>query len=381
MGILLYSAVWGMMVNRFYLQILSYFFHLLIPESFMYLISLGQSCLYVQNLTAWSNFNILHSSQWITFPTQSCLLLILTVSSLSPDNLHLLFSTIVLILLFCAQKRFSFSLEVSSSSRAISCRLKYPYYYYYYYFTNFSAFHISVSWWLFIGVWVTASLLKSPGLFSVFWSISSPPVTVPSAPITIASPSLSCFIDFFSSLTRSWYWSLFSLSFSFTQWSAGKVHFPAGSLSLSLSLFFYLLTIIRSGRLAEIRWSVWISESQRILCISLSRTDSGLSIYYLFVWSILNFLDNSKWITFPTQSYLILYSLCANLLHSFIIWLIISSLSPHNLHQIFCCILSILATPSEFSTPALASSLSRESEWQQVSSSLQDSSQYSVRYQ
>ena len=33
-------------------------------------------------------------------------------------------------------------------------------------------FQISVSWWYFTGYWVTASLLKSPGLFSVFWSFS-----------------------------------------------------------------------------------------------------------------------------------------------------------------------------------------------------------------
>ena len=30
-------------------------------------------------------------------------------------------------------------------------------------------FHISVSWWFFTGVLVTAHLLKYPGLFSVFW--------------------------------------------------------------------------------------------------------------------------------------------------------------------------------------------------------------------
>ena len=30
-------------------------------------------------------------------------------------------------------------------------------------------FHISVSWWSFTGVWVTTSLLKYTGLFSVFW--------------------------------------------------------------------------------------------------------------------------------------------------------------------------------------------------------------------
>ena len=34
-------------------------------------------------------------------------------------------------------------------------------------------FYISVSWSFFTGVWVTASLIKSPGLFSVFWSISA----------------------------------------------------------------------------------------------------------------------------------------------------------------------------------------------------------------
>ena len=33
-------------------------------------------------------------------------------------------------------------------------------------------FHIIFCWWSFTGVWVTASLLKSPGLFSVFWPFS-----------------------------------------------------------------------------------------------------------------------------------------------------------------------------------------------------------------
>ena len=43
-------------------------------------------------------------------------------------------------------------------------------------------------------------------------------------------------------------------------------------------------------------------------------------------------MHNSQWITFPTQSCLVLYSLCANLLHSLIIWLIVWSLSPHKLY-------------------------------------------------
>ena len=65
----------------------------------------------------------------------------------------------------------------------------------------------------------------------------------------------------------------------------------------------------------------------------------------MFIWSNLNFLHNSQWIILPTQSYLVLYSLCANLLHLFIMRLIVSSLSPDNQRLLFCCVLSILALP------------------------------------
>ena len=33
-------------------------------------------------------------------------------------------------------------------------------------------FHVSFCWWFFIGIWLTKSLQKSTGLFSVFWPIS-----------------------------------------------------------------------------------------------------------------------------------------------------------------------------------------------------------------
>ena len=39
------------------------------------------------------------------------------------------------------------------------------------YYYSLQAFHTSVNWLSFTGVWVTASLLKSPGLSSVFWTI------------------------------------------------------------------------------------------------------------------------------------------------------------------------------------------------------------------
>ena len=110
-----------------------------------------------------------------------------------------------------------------------------------------------------------------------------------------------------------------------------------GGLSFfSFSFFFFFLPITRFGHLAEISWSVGISKSQR-------KDGFELCIYHFFIWSNLNFMHNSQWITFPAQLCLVLYPLYANLLHSLIIWLIVSSLSPHYLHLLFCCVLSILA--------------------------------------
>ena len=77
-----------------------------------------------------------------------------------------------------------------------------------------------------------------------------------------------------------------------------KVHNFANSHFLLL-LLLLLLFIIRSGLLAEIRWSVYMSKSHRSLCVSFSRTDAGLWIYYLFVLSNLNFWHIPQWITFP----------------------------------------------------------------------------------
>ena len=41
------------------------------------------------------------------------------------------------------------------------------------YYYSLRVFHVSVSWWFFTGVWVTVSLPKYPGLFSVFWPFST----------------------------------------------------------------------------------------------------------------------------------------------------------------------------------------------------------------
>ena len=49
--------------------------------------------------------------------------------------------------------------------------------------------------------------------------------------------------------------------------------------------FSFLLIFIRSGHLAEIWWSVWISKSQRSLSVIFYRTEAKLCNYDLFVWS------------------------------------------------------------------------------------------------
>ena len=130
---------------------------------------------------------------------------------------------------------------------------------------------------------------------------SNPLVTVPKAPITIGIIVTFTFHRFFNSLARSRYLSFFSLSFSFILWSAG----PAKSTILLVLLYFLLITL-RSGVLAEITWSVCMSKSHRSLCVSFSRTATGLGKYHFFVRSNSNYLNISKWITLPTQSSLLL---------------------------------------------------------------------------
>ena len=158
--------------------------------------------------------------------------------------------------------------------------------------------------------------------------------------------------SFFSSQVRYKYLSLFSFYLIFTQWSTRTTE---STIRLVLFYFiFYFIYIIlfihqlfihfillSSGLLDGIMWSVCISKPHRILCVSFSRTDSGLYLYHLARWSNFHVLRSSQWITLYTQSYLVLFSFCASRLHSFIMWLIVSFQSQHNLHLLFFCFLSI----------------------------------------
>ena len=150
---------------------------------------------------------------------------------------------------------------------------------------------------------------------------NNPLVIVPNAPITIGTIVTFMFRSFF----------LFSskvevpiLVFTFFQFYS-VVSRDSKVNNFANSLFFFFV-IIRSGLLAEIRWSVCMSKSHRSLCVSFSRAGAGLYIYHLLLWSNLNFLHISQWITLPTQLCLVLHSFWANVLHSLIMWLMVSFL-------------------------------------------------------
>ena len=108
-------------------------------------------------------------------------------------------------------------------------------------------------------VWMVSA---HPLISKSFIPFNNPLVTVPKAPITIDINVTFKFHSFFNSLARSRYLSFFSLSFSFILWSAGTAKFHNFARSLS-----FLLIIVRSGLLAEIRWSVWMSNSHRNSCV------------------------------------------------------------------------------------------------------------------
>ena len=159
------------------------------------------------------------------------------------------------------------------------------------------------------------------------------------------------FHSFFNSLTRSRYRFFFYLSFNSTLWSAGTAKSTIWRvLFLFVCLFFFLffccccclllLGLVVWSRLSD---PFGCQNSRRIWVCHSSGLMLGFAYTILFIWWNFNFLHNSQWITLPTQSCLVLYSFCANLLHSLIMWLMVSYLSPHNQHLLFCCILSILA--------------------------------------
>ena len=142
-------------------------------------------------------------------------------------------------------------------------------------------FHISVSWWFFLleFEWqqVSSSLQDSSQYYGRSQYCCSLDNLHLSCYFQVLQSLYQSFNDctnynwynrhfhipelFFNSLASSRYLSLFLHSFTFTLYATVTVK---SSVQHVLS---FLLIIIRSGRLAEIRWSVFISKSRRSLCV------------------------------------------------------------------------------------------------------------------
>ena len=138
---------------------------------------------------------------------------------------------------------------------------------------------------------------------------------------------LFCFLFcFFSSLTRSRY---LSLSLRFLLILLCGLPEQESLLFGRFSFFINYHNAWSSDWDHETRFYLKISENLECL---LFQDRFLVVLYHLFVWSNLNFLHNSNRISFSSQSCLVLHSFYANLLYLLIIWLIVSSLLPHNLH-------------------------------------------------
>ena len=128
------------------------------------------------------------------------------------------------------------------------------------------AFNNAVVWMF--STWLPTSKSSRP--------FNNPLDTVPKAPITIGVVVTFMFHSFFNSLARSRYLSLFSHSFSF-------IPVVSRAAKLTVLQFFFMLIIIMSGLLAEIRWSVCMSKSYKSLCVSFSRTDAVHMVKFKFL--------------------------------------------------------------------------------------------------
>ena len=151
------------------------------------------------------------------------------------------------------------------------------YYHYYYYYSLIRAFHINVSRWFFTGVWVTASLLKSPGLFLVFWLFSTM-LSFGWSPLRQFPSPLVPLSILFKRTNYNWYnchlhvpqffqfpskvEELIPLFTFFQFYSVVSRDSKVDYFARCLFLF-----IIKSGLLVGIRWSVCMLKSHRSLCV------------------------------------------------------------------------------------------------------------------
>ena len=168
-------------------------------------------------------------------------------------------------------------------------------------------------------VWMVSTCSLFSDSFSLFTTLLG---IVPSAQTIIGFRVTFMFHRFFTSLARSRYLSLFSFSFIFTLWSVGTAKSTIGQV-----LFFCRLSpclVVRPNclylKILENFVRLILQNEFRVLHIPLV----CMVKFQFFVQLPVDYIPH------PVVSCLILF-----LLHSLIMWLIVSFLSPHNLHLLF----------------------------------------------
>ena len=100
-------------------------------------------------------------------------------------------------------------------------------------------------------------------------------------------PSFSCSAFFFLFCFFQFLGKVQWLIFLFAFFQRYTVVSQDSKVHNSISFLPFFSIFIKSGRLAKIIWSGWISKSQRSLLVSFSPTDSGLCIYHLVKFKFL----------------------------------------------------------------------------------------------
>ena len=128
--------------------------------------------------------------------------------------------------------------------------------------------------------------------------------------------------------------------------------YSARIVKSAIQQVFFLLIISKSGLSAGIRWFVFISKSQRILCISFSRMDPGLCMYCIFIWSNYISCTIPSWSHFPPSpvySYTLFAQVCCICL-SYDLWFCLYDYYFFIIHSIKVCVTAcILCSPGLFS--------------------------------
>ena len=174
-------------------------------------------------------------------------------------------------------------------------------------------------------VWIVFTLI-----FIFFSPSTNPFVTVPRAPITVSVNVTFMFHSFFSALARSWCLYFFSPFIIFALCFAGTAK------STIRHLFFLSLLLLGLVAVLDLAIRLYFKILEDFMRLILQ----GCFVVHLSFVRMVKF-------KFPVNHHAHPVIFCRILLFcrfaAFSYYMIVSSLSTHNLHSLFCCVLSIFA--------------------------------------